>query len=68
MNIFAKALKDVREKQKGRERLLVAIIPEQRKRLSEMIDDVEARLLTLQNAHLTVSCIGNPLLHKNDNR
>jgi hypothetical protein len=68
MNIFAKALLERRGKDKGRERLMAAIVPEERKRLSEMIDDVETRLLALQNAQLTASCRGNPLLHKDDNR
>jgi len=68
MNIFAKALMAQRGKKIGRERLMEAIVPEERKRLNEMMDDVEIRLLALQNAHLTASCRGNPLLHKDDHR
>ena len=63
VNIFAKALQKERGIKKGRERLMAAVVPEQRKKLSEMMDDVETRLLALQNAHLTASCRGNPLLH-----
>ena len=71
MNIFAKAIKDQKERQdkeKSRKKLIEAVVPEQRRKLNDMMDDVETRILALQDAHLTASCRGNPLLRDNDNK
>lgn len=55
MNIFALALK---EKQK---KMLSRIVPDQRKRLSEMTKDDET--LSREDLELVATCRGNPYLH-----